>query len=250
MTVNVEVASYMRLTDFKVLSFDCYGTLIDWESGLLAAFKPWRDRTGANVTTEQLLEAFARHETAQESETPTSLYPDILARVLKRIGDDFGAPASDEEAKRFGASVPDWPVFPDSAEGLAYLQKFYQLIILSNVDRKSFAASEAKLGIKFDAVYTAQDIGSYKPDVRNFDYLIKSVADRGFATGDMLHVAQSLYHDHGPAHSRGLATAWIDRRGERAGGGATSAPSPDVSFDFRFTSLADLAAAHRAELNR
>ena len=99
--MKVEVASYMRLTDFKVLSFDCYGTLIDWETGLLDALTPWRDRTGIDVGNEELLGAFARHETAQESETPTVAYPGILARVLKRIGDEFGAPASDEEAAQF-----------------------------------------------------------------------------------------------------------------------------------------------------
>ncbi len=240
----------MRLTDFKVLSFDCYGTLIDWETGLLEAFKPWRTRTGVGVEDDGLLEAFARHETSQQSETPAMIYPDILARVLTRIGADLDAPVQEEEAKRFGQSVPDWPAFPDSGPALAYLHEFYQLIILSNIDRKSFAASEAKLGVTFDAVYTAEEIGSYKPDVRNFDYLIKGVSERGFAKGDLLHVAQSLYHDHGPAHSRGLASAWIDRRGDQAGGGATKTPAPDVRYDFRFDSLAALADAHRAERAR
>jgi len=239
----------MRLSDFKVLSFDCYGTLIDWETGLLAAFEPWRSRTRVGIKTETLLEAFARHEASQQSETPTMLYPDVLARVLNRIGAELDAPAGEEEMKRFGQSVPDWPAFPDSGLALEYLHGFYQLIILSNVDRESFAASEAKLGVKFDAVYTAQDIGSYKPDVRNFDYLIDHVAERGFASGDLLHVAQSLFHDHGPAHSRGLASAWIDRQGDQPYGGATSAPPADVRYDFRFDSLAALADAHRAEIN-
>ncbi len=239
----------MRLSDFKVLSFDCYGTLIDWETGLLAAFEPWRMRTGGNVDSEILLEAFARHETSQQSETPAMLYPEVLAKVLSRVGAELNAPACENETKRFGRSVPDWPAFPDSGPALDYLRGFYQLIILSNVDRESFAASEAKLGVKFDAVYTAQDIGSYKPDVRNFDYLIERVGERGFAAGDLLHVAQSLYHDHGPAHSRGLASAWIDRRGDQTCGGATSAPPADVRYDFRFDSLADLVDAHRAEMS-
>ena len=237
----------MRLTDFKVLSFDCYGTLIDWETGLLTAFEPWRKRTGVDITTDALLEAFARHETSQQSDTPTMSYPKVLAQVLRRIGEELDASATEDETARFGKSVPDWPAFPDSGPALDYLHQFYQLIILSNVDRKSFAASEAKLGVKFDAVYTAQDIGSYKPDIRNFDYLIDRVAERGFAAGDLLHVAQSLYHDHGPARSRGLASAWIDRRGEQSGRGATSAPPTDVRYDFRFESLAALADAHRTE---
>lgn len=238
----------MRLSDFKILSFDCYGTLIDWETGLLAAFKPWRDRSGVNVDTDTLLEAFARHETSQQSETPTMLYPEVLAKVLERIGTEFGAPPNEDEMKRFGQSIPDWPAFPDSGPALTYLHEVYQLIILSNVDRVSFAASAAKLGVDFDAVYTAQDIGSYKPDVRNFDYLIDQVGARGYDKGDILHVAQSLYHDHGPARSRGLASAWIDRRGDQTGGGATKPVGCDVRYDFRFTSLGALADAHRAEM--
>ena len=180
--------------------------------------------------------------------TPSMIYPEVLSQVLNRIGAELGAPPTEEEATRFGRSVQDWPAFPDSGPALDYLHGVYQLIVLSNVDRESFAASETKLGVKFDAVYTAQDIGSYKPDVRNFDYLIERIGERGYAKGDILHVAQSLYHDHGPAHSRGLASAWIDRRGDQAGDGATNTPAPDVRYDFRFTSLGAFADAHRAEI--
>jgi len=247
--MNVTNIAPIRLTDFKVLSFDCYGTLIDWETGLLTAFVPWRRRTSTNIETSQLLEAFARHEASQQSETPAMPYPDVHAQVLGRIGAELNVPAHEGEMTRFGQSVPDWPAYPDSGPALTYLHEFYQLIILSNVDRGSFAASEAKLGMTFDAIYTAQDIGSYKPDVRNFDYLIEHVGERGFASGDLLHVAQSLFHDHGPARSRGLASAWIDRHGDKDGGGATGAPPPDVRYDFRFTSMAALADAHRAEIS-
>ena len=147
---------------------------------------------------------------------------------------------------RFGASVPDWPAFSDSAASLRYLRQHYQLVILSNVDRQSFSGSNERLGVAFDAVYTAQDIGSYKPDPANFDYMLAQMAARGVQPGAILHTAQSLFHDHAPAKQRGLATAWIDRRHDQPGWGAT-APSPGARYDFRFTSLADMVAAHQAE---
>jgi 2-haloacid dehalogenase len=140
----------------------------------------------------------------------------------------------------------DWPAFPDSAASLGYLQRFYKLVILSNVDRTSFARSQRKLGVEFFAVYTAEDIGSYKPDPRNFSYLLDRLAQAGHPAGDILHVAQSLHHDHAPANRAGLVSAWIDRR-HGAGGGATPPAESAVCYDFRFTSMAEFAAAHRAE---
>ena len=121
-------------------------------------------------------------------------------------------------------------------------------MILSNVDRDSFAGSNLKLGVTFDAICTAQDIGSYKPDPRNFHYLIDAVAKLGIDRGQILHTAQSLYHDHAPAKAQGLATAWIDRRKRSTGGGATLAPADRPAYDFRFVSLKEMADAHRAAL--
>ena len=146
------------------------------------------------------------------------------------------------------ASVGDWPAFADSAAALAYLKQFYKLVILSNVDRKSFAESEKRLGIAFDAVYTAEDIGSYKPDPRNFRYMIEALKRAGHAERDILHVAQSLFHDHAPANAAGLRSAWIDRRAGAAGSGATPPPPAGVRYDFRFTSMAELVEAHRDAL--
>ena len=120
-------------------------------------------------------------------------------------------------------------------------------MILSNVDRASFARSNARLGVAFDAICTAEDIGSYKPDPRNFDYLLRHLAELGIAKAQVLHTAQSLYHDHVPARAIGLATCWIDRRAARQGHGATSVPGSEVRPDFRFESLAAMADAHRAE---
>lgn len=149
--------------------------------------------------------------------------------------------------RRFGASVPDWPAFPDSIDALRYLKQHYQLVILSNVDRASFVASNRRLGVAFDALSTAQDTGSYKPDPENFRYLLPHLDERGIPPQSILHTAQSLFHDHVPARRIGVRGAWIDRRHGKHSGGAAALVSPDVRTDFRFTSLAAMAAAHRAE---
>ena len=149
---------------------------------------------------------------------------------------------------RFGASVPDWPAFPDSAAALAYLKQHYKLVILSNVDRVSFAGSNRRLGVEFDAIYTAQDIGSYKPDPRNFAYMLDRLQERGIGPAQILHTAQSLFHDHAPAKRAGLASCWIDRRHAAVGWGATPPPPAGAGYDFRFTSMAAMADAHRAAI--
>ena len=239
----------MRLTDFKVLTFDCYGTLIDWETGILQALAPLLREDRARRPGAAVLADFARHETAQEALTPRMLYSDLLGLVHRRLTAEWGLPASEETNRAFGRSVGDWPAFADSAAALAYLGQFYALVILSNVDRRSFTASNRRLGVAFDAVYTAEDIGSYKPDLRNFRYMIDALGRRGHAASAILHVAQSLYHDHAPANALGLRSAWIDRRQRAAGSGATPPVSAPVHWDFRFGSLAELVEAHRAELS-
>jgi 2-haloalkanoic acid dehalogenase type II len=235
----------MRLNDFRALTFDCYGTLIDWETGLRAALEPLQEKSGKGAA--ELLEAFARLESAQEAQTPRMLYSDLLAEVHRALASELGVAMPELAHKRFGASVPDWPAFPDSAQALRYLKNHYQLVILSNVDRKSFAASNQRLGVEFDAVFTAEDIGSYKPDLANFRFMLQQLGSRGIPPDDILHTAQSLFHDHVPAKRLGLASAWIDRRHEQDGWGAT-APAPEASYDFRFTSMAEMVRAHEAEL--
>ncbi len=238
----------MKLTDFKVLTFDCYGTLIDWESGIHTALQPLLEKGGRARPRDEVLETFARHESSQQAETPDMLYCDLLARVHRRIADEWGIAASAEDDRRFGLSVGDWPDFPDSASALQYLQTFYKLVILSNVDHASFAPSNEKLGVTFDAVYTAQDIGSYKPNPRNFTYMLEQLAGLGYGKADILHTAQSLFHDHVPAKTVGLASAWIDRRRNEGGWGATMPPDGDARYDFHFASMAEMAKAHQDAL--
>lgn len=236
----------MRLSQFKALSFDCYGTLIDWEAGLTRTLEPLRSQVG--VSRDELLEAFGQAELEVEEAHPGMLYSDLLAFVHTRLAVRFELPADEEAARTFGQSVGDWPAFDDTREALRHLKRHFRLIILSNVDRASFARSNEKLGVEFDRIFTAEEIGSYKPDLRNFDYMLERLKDDDIGEGDLLHVAQSLFHDHVPANKLGIASAWIDRRHDMPGGGATKMPDPMPRFDFRFTSLAELAAAHRAEL--
>jgi 2-haloacid dehalogenase len=238
----------MKLSDFKALTFDCYGTLIDWETGLHAALQPLLRKGGVTLKRDDVLAAFGRYESAQEEATPQMIYSELLAEVHRRMAWEWHVHDAEEEAVAFGKSVPDWPAFPDTTQSLQYLQRYYKLIILSNVDRESFAGSNRRLGVSFDAIYTAQDIGSYKPDPRNFAYLVNGVAGLGILKRQILHTAQSLYHDHVPAQAAGLTTAWIDRRHQHEGWGATSPPAGTPKYDFRFTSLAEMADAHRAEL--
>jgi len=235
----------MQLSNFKALSFDCYGTLIDWETGILEALRGLRDR--AAIGDEALLTAYGEVEHAVEVEYPGLVYSQLLERVHASLSQRFGLAEDDVEAAKLGASVGDWPAFPDSADALRYLKQHFNLVILSNVDRQSFAGSNRHLGVEFDHIFTAQDIGSYKPDPRNFEYLVSHLADAGIAQTSLLHVAQSLYHDHAPANRMGIASAWIDRRHDKDGSGATVLPDPLPHFDFRFTSLGELADAHRAE---
>lgn len=236
----------MKLTDFKVLTFDCYGTLIDWETGIHNALAPLLARRSPLLSKDEALEIFARHETAQQSLTPTMPYSQLLSVVYQRIADEFGVQIADREANIFGASVPDWPEFPDSVEALAYLKQHYKLVVLSNVDRISFRSSNVRLKVAFDALYSAQDVGSYKPDRNNFVYLLEHLKkDFGLEKSDVLFTAQSLYHDHVGANAFGMATAWIDRRHAVEGFGATMPPAQMPHIDFHFTSLAEMAKAHR-----
>jgi 2-haloacid dehalogenase len=236
-----------KLSDFDVLTFDCYGTLIDWETGIRGALVPWLLRRGLTATPEQILGAFAAAEAPQQEATPGMPYPELLARVHAAVAAHFRLAPDADAAAAFGRSIEHWPAFPDSAEALAYLKRHYRLVVLSNVDRASFAHSARRLGVEFDAVYTAEDIGSYKPDPRNFEYMLARLAEQGIGREQILHTAESLYHDHIPAQRFRLATCWIHRRAGRSGHGATRAPEFEVHPDFRFATLAEMVDDHRAE---
>ncbi len=240
----------MQLTDFRVLTFDCYGTLIDWESGMIAALKRLTSKAGRRLSRDDILEAHARHESSQQRYTPTLRYSELLAIVYKRLAEEWGVAPTWQECLGYGRSIARWPAFPDSAKSLKYLKRHYKLVILSNVDNASFAHSLRRLKIEFDAVFTAEDIGSYKPSPRNFDYMLEKLAGLGIDRRDILHTAESLFHDHAAANELGLSSCWIWRRHGREGFGATQNPGKIPRHDFRFDSLADMVQSHRRLLKR
>jgi len=238
----------MRLTDYKALTFDVYGTLIDWESGMIAGLKPLTDKASAALTRDQILEAHAFYESSTQRQTPAKIYSQLLAVVYKRLAEEWDVAVSWEECQTYGQSVQHWPAFADSASSLHYLKRHYKLVILSNVDNTSFAYSNKKLEVDFDARYTAEDIGSYKPSPRNFEYMFENLARLGIQKNEILHTAESMFHDHAPANQFGLANCWIYRRHDQRGFGATMNPGDMPSTDFTFNSMAEMVKAHQQEL--
>ncbi len=227
------------LTSIRALSFDCYGTLIDWERGILAALNEVFEARAIHADPDELLEAYAVIEPRVEHQAFRP-YRQVLELVLDELCDEYGFPVSPEECATFAASVPAWPAFPDSAAALARLAERYSLFVLSNVDEDLFDGSAERLGRPFTAVYTAGAIGSYKPDPRNFEHLLARLdADHGIAPAELLHVAQSRFHDVAPANSMGLTTAWVNRRGGSGSGGATA--KSDAVADVEVPDMASLA---------
>jgi len=213
---------------FRYLSFDCYGTLIDWETGLATALSSVLAAHGIVMEREELLERYGAAEAELEAEEFRS-YRKILQDVLVRLGDGLGFQPTESERTAFPESIREWPAFPDSTSALQALATRYGLVILSNIDEDLFAYSQATLGIEFTAVLTAGRIGSYKPSHRNFEYLIEHL---GVPQNKILHVAQSLFHDIAPANELGLTTVWINRRDGLEGSGATppAAAVPDLEL--------------------
>ncbi|HET7036373.1 MAG TPA: haloacid dehalogenase type II [Thermomicrobiaceae bacterium] len=225
----------LDLGSYDVLTFDCYGTLIDWESGILTALRPLLARHDVALSDEQVLERFAALESRAEL-PPYRPYREVLARVVDGFGRELGFAPTPAERAALAESVASWPAFPDTAAALQALARHDKLAILSNVDDDLFAGSARRLGVEFAAVVTAQQVGSYKPDPRNFARLIARI---GVPRERILHVAQSLFHDIAPARDAGLATVWVNRRHDRRGPGATPAASAEP--DLEVPDLATLA---------
>ena len=235
----------MKLTDFKVLTFDVYGTLIDWETGIIEAVRAWGEPHRLEPDESQILNAFSRRESAIQKTHPATLYPEVLRDVFVGLSAELGVSASAIELQIFGNSVMDWPAFPDSPDALAYLSKHYKLGVLSNIDRASFAHSRNRLGVDFDLVVTAEDVGSYKPNHAHFERALRELANKGYERDQILHVAQSLFHDHVPAKALGLRTVWINRRAGREGWGATPPPPSEVTPDWEVPSMAAFVELHK-----
>jgi 2-haloacid dehalogenase len=220
---------------FDALTFDTYGTLIDWEAGIAAALREALPAL-ADRGDDELCERFATYETGFE--TPYQSYRGVLADSLRALAGESGLIVGDRAAERFSESVRQWPAFSDSSAALAKLKRRYKLAVITNCDTDLFAASNERLGVEFDWIITAEIAGSYKPDHHNFDVAFDTIS---VPRERILHVAQSLYHDHVPAKALGMTTVWIDRRHDRAGFGAT--PAAQAAPDARFTSMQAFADA-------
>jgi 2-haloacid dehalogenase len=227
----------MNLKDVRLITFDCYGTLIDWETGMLASLRSLL-RKRVEIEDDKLLELYGQIEAQLES-GPYMVYRAVLGRAAEEIGRRLGAPITAADAQHFAQSLRLWKPFPDTVEALQALCKHFKLAIISNVDDDLFADTQRLLRTTFEFVVTAQQVRSYKPSTRNFEEAMKRAEERGIAKNEILHAAQSLYHDVAPANTLGLKSAWINRRFDKSGFGATT-PS-DAKPLFTVNSMADLA---------
>ena len=225
----------LQWNDFEVLTFDCYGTLIDWETGIWEALRPVFTTHRIDVTPDRALELYGELESAAERGEYRD-YKTVLRSVLEGLGARLGFAPTTEELQQFSTSVKEWPAFPDSAPALGALQKKYRLAIISNIDDDLFVFSAQRLQIKFDWIITAQQAKSYKPSLNNFRLAFDRI---GVPQERILHVAQSLFHDIAPANALGLSSVWVNRRQNKAGSGAT--PSAQARPDLEVPDLRTLA---------
>ncbi len=226
---------------FEALTFDCYGTLIDWEAGILAGLRPVLAARGVTrPTDDELLEKYAHSESALES-GPYLRYREILGRCLREVAADYAVAPDLADVASFSDSVGNWPAFPDSIDALRRLHQRFRLGVITNCDDYLFARSAARLDTDFDWVVTAQRARGYKPDPHNFAVALEHI---GLPRNKILHVAQSLFHDHVPAKKLGFSTVWIDRRAGRPGSGAT--PPAKAKPDATFPDMASFAEAATA----
>ncbi|KAB8077336.1 HAD-like domain-containing protein [Aspergillus leporis] len=234
-----------HLQDYRLLTFDVYGTLVDWEGGILAALQPSLDRQNAQFSHETILHVFHELERDQQARTQDMQYSELLATIHPALLQQLGlATPTAEESKAFGESVGHWPAFSDTVDALRRLSNHYKLVVLSNVDRKSFAKTNAGSlqGFPFDLIITAQDIGSYKPDLNNFRHMLQAVKEKfDVDPSQVLQTAQSQFHDHHPAQKVGIKSVWIVRPGAIMGN------QNETIYDWKFDTLGEMANAVEAK---
>jgi 2-haloacid dehalogenase len=207
----------VEFKSFKVLTFDCYGTLIDWESGILDALRPLRSVSDRALTDETVLEKYAAIESRVQA-GEYQLYKEVLGNVFCEMAGFLEVPQGSYDESTLVSSIQHWNPFPDTVDALRLLKKRFELAILSNIDDDLFAHSARKLEVPFDHVITAEQARSYKPSYNNFKMAIDRI---GRDKSEILHVAQSLFHDIKPANELGFANVWVNRRGGKPGAGAT-----------------------------
>lgn len=238
----------LDLSRFKALCFDCYGTLIDWETGMADAVRPWLKEENSAVTPGLVLTAFAFMKWRHEQPRPTILFTELMRRSWIDLEGVFEFEPKPERAAAFANSIGDWPPFADSVESLKYLARFYALGIVSNIDNASIEKSKRKLEAPFAVTVTAEDVDSYKPHLAHFEEMFRRFETLGIHRNEILHVAQSRYHDIAPANLLKMPCVWVNRRHGKPGTGATIAS--DAVPNLAVTSLAEFVAIHRAQQPR
>ncbi|ALI01121.1 phosphoglycolate phosphatase [Pseudomonas sp. FW306-02-F02-AA] len=237
----------MKLSNYRAISFDCFGTLVDWESGIINALRNACDDKLQQVSDAQLIAYFLRQESTILADTPDIPYPSALSKTYASILAKLDRPCDKSKAIHFGNSISEWPLFSDTIKALTHLQRHHKLVILSNIDEASIEVTRARLLCNFYRTYTAQAIGSFKPALNNFNYLVRHLADLGIKKHELLHVSVSRFHDIEPAAATGIDTAWINRA-DTLNGTLSIQPefSPSIEPLYKFCSLAELVSAHKA----
>ncbi len=236
----------MDFSRFTTISFDCYGTLIDWESGILPVLRAVLASHGQSLPDAALLELYGEFEAEAES-GPYQRYRDVLQAVVRAFANRLHFEASSAEIRWLGESVCAWPPFPDTVRALRELQKRYKLVVISNIDDDLFAETRKHLGVEFDGVITAEQARSYKPSINNFQVALRTLA---LSPDRLLHAAQSVYHDVVPARSLGISTVWVNRKSARRGIGAVRASTALASEKRADLEVPDLASLAAATMNR
>lgn len=233
----------MKLTDFKVLTFDVVGTLIDFERGVLASVRRLGGAAAKDLTDDQIFEPYLRGRAAFPGRSSRE-----MANVYLSLAKELDLPGDTQSAASFQRDVLDWPAFPDSVAALKRLRKHFRLIAMTNADRVALSAYSHTLDDPFDDTVCCDETGVAKPDPQFFAYNRGRQAAFGYKFHEILHTAQSQYHDIGVATKLGYATCWIERRHGMKGFGGTPVPEVVATPTFTFPTLAALADAVDAEL--
>lgn len=228
-----------ELGRFKYMTFDVVGTLIDFEGGLEQSLIEIGQQYGIAVDGEQALSLYR----AARDDKDAGLFPDDLVRVYLQIAPALGLPAEQSLGEKLRNDVSRWRAFPDSVGALADLSNNYKLIAMTNAQRWAFEHFSKELGNPFYKAFTVDDTGCEKPDPAFFEVVFAFVKSEGNTPDDILHVAQSQYHDIGISKELGLTNCWIERRHDQKGYGGTIEPETFTAPDYHFTSMAALSDA-------
>jgi 2-haloacid dehalogenase len=226
----------MDFSSFTTISFDCYGTLIEWEAGILPVLRSLLANHNCDLPDPAILELYGEFEAEAES-GPYRSYSEVLQSVARNFGERLGFQPSPSEIRSLHESVAQWPPFADTVAALRQLKEHYKLAVISNIDNDLFTETRKLLGVEFDAVITAEQARSYKPSLHNFELALRTL---GIPREQLLHAGQSVYHDVIPARSLGICTVWVNRKSARPGIGAVRAA--DGHADLEVSDLASLAA--------